>query len=36
VAAHQVAGIKWHEERPNLEDVFIHLMGQSTDNSTGA
>jgi ABC-2 type transport system ATP-binding protein len=36
VDAHQVAGVKWHEERPNLEDVFIHLMGQSTDNSTGA
>ena len=26
-------GVKWRQERPNLEDVFIHLMGQSTDNS---
>ena len=33
VAAHQVAGIKWRQERPNLEDVFIQLMGQSKDNS---
>ena len=23
-------GVKWRQERPNLEDVFIHLMGQST------
>jgi len=33
VAAHGEAGIKWRQERPNLEDVFIHLMGQSKDNS---
>lgn len=25
-------GISWREMRPSLEDVFIHLMGQSTDN----
>ena len=34
-AAHQGAGIKWRQERPSLEDVFIQLMGQSSDNSTG-
>ncbi len=28
-------GIKWRQERPNLEDVFIHLMGQSSDNGGG-
>jgi ABC-2 type transport system ATP-binding protein len=33
VAAHQVKGITWHSARPNLEDVFIHLMGKSKDNS---
>jgi ABC-2 type transport system ATP-binding protein len=33
VAAHQAAGVTWRQERPNLEDVFIHLMGQSKDNS---
>ncbi len=25
-------GIQWREMRPSLEDVFIHLMGQSSDN----
>jgi len=35
VAAHPAVGIKWRQERPNLEDVFIHLMGQSKDNSVG-
>jgi ABC-2 type transport system ATP-binding protein len=29
-------GVKWHQETPNLEDVFIHLMGKSVDNSVGA
>jgi len=33
VAAYQVTGVQWRQERPNLEDVFIHLMGQSKDNS---
>ncbi|MDV6329838.1 ABC transporter ATP-binding protein [Asticcacaulis sp. 201] len=36
VARHAVAGITWRQERPNLEDVFIHLMGQSKDNSVRA
>jgi ABC-2 type transport system ATP-binding protein len=36
VADHSgVPGIQWHEMRPSLEDVFIHLMGQSTDNAEG-
>ncbi len=35
VAENAAAGIKWHQEAPNLEDVFIHLMGQSVDNSVG-
>jgi ABC-2 type transport system ATP-binding protein len=30
------AGVKWRQETPNLEDVFIHLMGKSVDNSVGA
>jgi len=30
------AGIKWSQARPNLEDVFIHLMNQSKDNSVVA
>ncbi|WP_443750413.1 ABC transporter ATP-binding protein [Asticcacaulis solisilvae] len=25
----QAPGVKWRQERPNLEDVFIHLMGKS-------
>ena len=29
-------GIRWSQVRPNLEDVFIHLMDQSTDNSVAA
>lgn len=34
IATHgQAAGVSWRQERPNLEDVFIHLMGQSHDNS---
>lgn len=36
VADHSgLPGISWHEMRPSLEDVFIHLMGQSTDNGGG-
>jgi len=26
-------GVTWRQERPNLEDVFIHLMDTSVDNS---
>ena len=26
-------GIAWRQERPNLEDVFIHLMGQAQDKA---
>ena len=26
-------GVTWRQARPNLEDVFIHLMDQSQDNS---
>jgi ABC-2 type transport system ATP-binding protein len=29
-------GIAWHEARPTLEDVFIHLMGKAHDNAPGA
>ena len=29
-------GITWSQARPNLEDVFIHLMDQSKDNSVTA
>ena len=29
----QAEGITWQQARPNLEDVFIHLMGQSVDTS---
>ena len=29
-------GIQWRQERPNLEDVFIHLMSQSVDSSVEA
>jgi ABC-2 type transport system ATP-binding protein len=29
-------GVKWSQARPNLEDVFIHLMDQSKDNSVVA
>lgn len=37
IATHgQAAGVRWRQERPNLEDVFIHLMGQSKDNSVEA
>ena len=37
IATHgQAAGVRWRQERPNLEDVFIHLMGQSHDNSVEA
>ena len=32
----QASGVRWRQERPNLEDVFIHLMGQSHDNSVEA
>ena len=32
----QAPGITWQQARPNLEDVFIHLMGTSVDNSMGA
>ncbi len=28
--------IKWREATPTLEDVFIHLMGQATDNMVAA
>ncbi len=28
-------GIQWRQMRPSLEDIFIHLMGQSTDNGGG-
>ena len=31
----QAQGVKWQQVRPNLEDVFIHLMSQSKDNSGG-
>ncbi len=27
------SGVRWRQERPNLEDVFIHLMSQSKDSS---
>jgi ABC-2 type transport system ATP-binding protein len=30
-----VSGVQWHQMRPSLEDVFIHLMGQSSDNGGG-
>jgi ABC-2 type transport system ATP-binding protein len=30
------AGVEWHDSTPTLEDVFIHLMGSATDNSTRA
>ena len=37
IATHgQAAGVRWRQERPNLEDVFIHLMGTSVDNSVEA
>ena len=36
VASESGAGITWTETRPNLEDVFIHLMNQSTDNSVAS
>lgn len=26
-------GVEWRQERPNLEDVFIHLMGQAQDKA---
>ena len=29
-------GITWEEATPTLEDVFIHLMGQATDNMEAA
>jgi len=29
-------GLDWHEAEPTLEDVFIHLMGQATDNAVAA
>ena len=29
----QAPGVTWRQARPNLEDVFIHLMDQSKDNS---
>jgi len=29
----QLSGITWSQVRPNLEDVFIHLMSTSVDNS---
>ncbi len=29
-------GLKWTEAEPTLEDVFIHLMGQATDNAVAA
>ena len=32
----QAAGVAWRQARPNLEDVFIHLMDQSKDNSVEA
>ncbi len=32
----QSPGVTWQQARPNLEDVFIHLMGTSVDTSVGA
>ena len=32
VAPFRDRGIQWEEAQPTLEDVFIHLMGQATDN----
>ncbi len=32
IAPHRTAGYQWTEIRSGLEDVFIHLMGQSKDN----
>ena len=29
-------GLHWEEAKPTLEDVFIHLMGQATDNMEAA
>jgi len=29
-------GLEWQEAQPTLEDVFIHLMGQATDNMEAA
>ncbi|ESQ76693.1 ABC transporter ATP-binding protein [Asticcacaulis sp. AC402] len=31
----QVDGVTWRQARPNLEDVFIHLMDRSIDTSVG-
>ncbi len=31
----QAPGVGWRQERPNLEDVFIHLMGQSLVGKSG-
>ncbi|EGF89217.1 ABC transporter family protein [Asticcacaulis biprosthecium C19] len=36
IKGEQVVGIIWHQARPSLEDVFIHLMGQSVDNTAVA
>ncbi len=32
IAPYRIAGYQWTEIRSGLEDVFIHLMGQSKDN----
>jgi ABC-2 type transport system ATP-binding protein len=29
----QIAGLDWHEVKPRLEDVFIHLLSQTKDGS---
>ncbi|ESQ92010.1 multidrug ABC transporter ATP-binding protein [Asticcacaulis sp. AC460] len=36
IAREQVAGVTWRQARPSLEDVFIHLMDQSVDNTVVA
>jgi ABC-2 type transport system ATP-binding protein len=36
VAAFRDRGIIWEDAQPTLEDVFIHLMGQATDNMEAA
>jgi ABC-2 type transport system ATP-binding protein len=36
IGREQVAGITWRQARPSLEDVFIHLMDKSVDNTVVA
>ena len=34
--SHLGGALQWEEAAPTLEDVFIHLMGQSRDNALWA